>query len=244
MDPKDNQNGFSARLERFVSGRGYYVVLAVCAVVIGVSVWSLLQKPAPEPEASAARTVVAPVPTAVPDATPEPVLSTPEPTPEPVNAESTPVEEVTVTLEDAEETAAQEAFVLPVQGAVQRPYSVAALAYDETMRDWRTHDGVDLAAEAGEKVSAITSGTVTGVFHDDRYGTTVTIDHGDGLVCTYAGLQEIPTVYEGDTVHAGDTIGAVGETNKCEVAQGTHLHFSAAKNGETISPAEFLPALG
>lgn len=244
MDSKDNQNGFSARLERFLSGRGYYVVLAVCAVVIGVSVWSLLQKPVQEPEASAVQTVVAPVPAELPDATPEPVLSTPEPTPEPVSVEQASAEEVTVTLEGAEETAAQEAFVLPVQGAVQRPYSVTALAYDETMRDWRTHDGLDLAAEAGEKVSAITSGTVTGVFYDDRYGTTVTIDHGDGLVCTYAGLQEIPTVYEGDTVRPGDTIGAVGETNKCEVAQGTHLHLSATKNGETISPADFLPALG
>ena len=242
MDSKENQNGASSGLERFLAGRGYYVVLAVCAVVIGVSVWSLLQKPETEPEASAAvKTVVAPVSPDVPETTPEPVLSVPAETPRPTPEDAG---ETTVTLEESAETASQDSFVLPVQGAVQRPYSVTALAYDETMRDWRTHDGVDLAAEAGEKVSAVASGTVTGVFHDDRYGTTVTIDHGNGLVCTYAGLQEIPTVYEGDSVSAGDTIGAVGETNKCEVAQGTHLHLSATRNGESISPAEFLPSLG
>ena len=243
MDSKENKNSLSARLEQFVAGRGYYVVMAICAVVIGVSVWSLLRVPGAGESTTSAQTIVAPIPADVPVIAAEtPTL--PETPAESAEAPVQPEDETTVTLEDAAETAAQAAFVMPVNGTVQRAYSVTALAYDETMRDWRTHDGVDFKAPAGEKVYAITSGTVTNVFFDDRYGTTVVIDHGNGLVCTYAGLQEVPTVYVGNTVSPGDTIGAVGLTNKCESAQGAHLHLSALRNGESVSPAEFLPLLG
>lgn len=54
-----------------------------------------------------------------------------------------------------------------------RAYAMTALVYDETMADWRTHDGIDIAADYGAVVSAMASGTVTQVYHDDRYGTTV-----------------------------------------------------------------------
>lgn len=243
MDSKENKNSLSARLEQFVAGRGYYVVMAICAVVIGVSVWSLLRVPGAGESTTSAQTIVAPIPADVPVIAAEtPTL--PETPAESAEAPVQPEDETTVTLEDAAETAAQAAFVMPVNGTVQRAYSVTALAYDETMRDWRTHDGVDFEAPAGEKVYAITSGTVTNVFFDDRYGTTVVIDHGNGLVCTYAGLQEVPTVYVGNTVSPGDTIGAVGLTNKCESGQGAHLHLSAALNGESVSPMDYIPAIG
>ena len=247
MDSKENKNSFSARLEQFISGRGYYVVLAVCAVVIAVSVWSLLRTPEQDKAGSTASTVIAPVPVDVPAVSPseDPAPAEPtEPSAQPTQAPVQPEEETSVGLVDAVETASQEAFVIPVNGTVQRPYSITALAFDETMQDWRTRDGVDIEAPAGEKVSAITSGTVTNVFFDDRYGTTVTIDHGNGLECSYAGLQEVPTVYVGDTVAPGDTIGAVGKTCKSETAQGAHLHLSAKLNGESVSPLDYLPALG
>jgi murein DD-endopeptidase MepM/ murein hydrolase activator NlpD len=244
MDSKDKNNSFSARLERFIAGRGYYAVLTFCALVIAVSVWAMLREPAKRAQEASVSTVVAPVPADLPAQTPQPSSEPAEQTPAPTEAPVRFDEETTVTLEDTAETEAQTAFVMPVNGTLQRAYSVEALAYDETMRDWRTHDGVDFAAEAGEKVCAITSGTVTGVSHDDRWGTCVTIDHGNGLVFTYAGLQEIPTVYEGDTVSPGDTIGAVGTTCKCETAQGAHLHLSAAVNGASVSPLDFLPAIG
>lgn len=243
MDSKEKKSSFSERLEKFASGRGYYVVLAVCAVVIGVSVWSLLRPAAVGSGGAAASTVVAPVPSEVPVWTPEPDDSVQMPQ----EAAESPVPQETeaeMSEDTAAETVAQDAFVMPVNGTMQRPYSITVLAYDDTMQDWRTHDGVDFAAEAGEKVYAVTSGTVTQVFADDRYGTTVEIDHGNGLVCTYAGLQEIPTVYVGDTVHAGDTIGAVGMTNRCESAQGAHLHLSATRDGQSVSPTDFLPSPG
>ena len=241
MDSKEKKSKFSERLERLIAGRGYYVVLAVCAVVIGVSVWSMLRSPDETRSGASASAIVAPVPADVPVYEPEDAYVPAQTQPEP---EPTPDTDPAATLEDAAQTAAQDVFVQPVNGTVQRGYSVTALAYDETMQDWRTHDGVDIEAPEGEKVSAITSGTVSAVFFDDRYGTTVTIDHGNGLICAYAGLQDVPTVCVGDTVAAGDTIGAVGKSCKCESAQGPHLHLTAMRNGESISPAELLPALG
>ena len=56
-----------------------------------------------------------------------------------------------------------------------------------------------------------------------------------------ANLEQIPTVYEGDTVSAGDVIGSVGETAKCESAQDSHLHLSAKLNGESVNPVDYLP---
>lgn len=64
-------------------------------------------------------------------------------------------------------------YLWPVDGTVTRAYAMTALAYDETMADWRTHDGIDIAADYGAVVSAMASGTVTQVYHDDRYGMTV-----------------------------------------------------------------------
>ena len=140
-----------------------------------------------------------------------------------------------------EETVSEVKAVWPVEGDIQRDYSIDALQYDPTMSDWRTHDGVDLSGESGTKVLAVQAGTVLRVCSDDLYGTTVVIDHGNGLVISYANLEEIPTVYEGDSVSAGDVIGSIGETAKCESSQESHLHLSAELNGESVSPLDYLP---
>ena len=71
-------------------------------------------------------------------------------------------------------------------------------------------------------------------------GTTVVIDHDGGYQTTYANLQATPTVQEGDTVSAGEIIGAVGTTAAAETAQGPHLHFGVTLDGEAVDPQEFL----
>ena len=50
----------------------------------------------------------------------------------------------------------------------------------------------------------------------------------------------MPSVSAGDSVEAGQTSGAVGETALRERADEPHLHFAVYANGDTIDPAEFI----
>ncbi len=130
--------------------------------------------------------------------------------------------------------------VSPVSGEVVTAFSVDELVYNQTMGDWRTHDGVDIEASAGTPVVAACTGTVTAVTDDPLMGTTVVVSHGDGCVTTYANLQAEPTVEVGDDVTAGQVLGAVGATAIAEKSLGPHLHFSVTQNGEAVNPNEFL----
>lgn len=160
MEPNKDKKP-EKRSVRFIEGKGFYIALVLCAAVIGVSAWSLLSGTKTMDSEHDQNTVleVTPAPTIPVPATPVP---TPEMTPEPE-----------IPAEDAAETAAQDKYVWPVDGAVLRPYAMTALTYDETMSDWRTHDGIDIEAKYGAVVSAMASGTVTKVYYDDLYGTTV-----------------------------------------------------------------------
>ena len=66
------------------------------------------------------------------------------------------------------------------------------------------------------------------------------LGYADGYQTTYANLQEMPPVAQGDTVTAGQVIGAVGTTAPAESAQGPHLHFSVSKDGDAVDPDTYL----
>ncbi|MBR3704748.1 MAG: M23 family metallopeptidase [Oscillospiraceae bacterium] len=134
-----------------------------------------------------------------------------------------------------------ERIVMPLAGSTVSVFSADKLMYDATLDDWRTHDGIDICAEAGTQVVAAASGTVISVSEDDRLGVNVRIEHAGGYVTTYASLHPETLVEVGDTVSAGDVIGTVGNTSLSEAALGAHLHFSVTRNGELIDPTAYLP---
>lgn len=218
---------------------GFYVTMAVCLLVVGVSSYFLLfdseENPAPEADPPAETTVTAPAP--IPEEPEEPpVVETISP--EPV-AETPPMPEVEI--DDTPVMAeAPRLTVSPLQGEVLTAFSVDKLVYNATLEDWRTHDGVDISAGLGAAVLAACSGTVEAVTDDALMGTTVTISHGGGYQTTYANLQADPAVERGDAVSAGQIIGAVGATAAAEAAQSPHLHFSVTKDGDAVDPGEFL----
>lgn len=151
---------------------------------------------------------------------------------------SMPEESVTVEVPVVAE--APEPVVQPLEGEVVTAFSVDELLYSATMDDWRIHDGVDIAAQEGDSVVSASAGTVLSVTEDALLGTTVVIDHGNGVEATYASLQEGPMVTAGEQVSAGQIIGAVGTTAASEAAQGPHLHFSVTRDGDAMDPNEFL----
>ena len=131
-------------------------------------------------------------------------------------------------------------IVSPLSGETVAAFSMDELAYSETLADWRTHDGIDIKADAGTQVLAASSGTVLSVADDDLMGTTVVIAHDGGYETTYSNLQSVPTVAPEQYVSAGQVIGAVGTTSLAEASMSPHLHFSVTKDGEIIDPQEFL----
>ena len=247
----------------FISGKGFYLVVLVCVAAIALSGFYLMQgirgtlgavddRPVSgtanitESAAPAVKSTPAPTvrPTAAPTAKPtapaatEAVAATDPPTAAPTSEPAAAATEVPATTAPKPATLV---FTWPVNGRVLADFSVEALAYDVTMGDWRTHAGLDLAADVGAKVKAAAAGTVSSVEDDDLMGTTVTIDHGNGLVSVYANLAGTPTVVEGDTVMTGDIIGAVGATAAAESRQGNHLHFAMTKDGEPVDPRDYMP---
>ena len=231
------ENGRSKRADKFFAGKGFYIVLALCIAVIGISAISIALNfdSGEAPELDPGLSLSNPTEQI---ATPPVITPTPE-----VKADIEDGEGIVVKTWKSDETYEQPAaWVWPVKGEIEREYAVETLAYDVTMKDWRTHDGIDVLADKGTVVRAASDGTVESVTQDDLYGTTVTIDHGNGLKSTYSNLADKPTVKQGDSVSSGDVIGSVGATALCEVGQSSHVHIAMSKDGNSVDPRKYLPS--
>lgn len=239
-----NQNRWK-KLGDFLLGKGFYIVLFLCVAAMGISGYYLVRSVSGgETEDQA----VTGNPTVVlPDSSAQTAPKAEKP------AEKTPEQKSTVQEEkdDPEalpQTQAQDqttrdvvVYTWPVKGELLRGFAVETLSYDQTMGDWRTHAGVDIAAEVGRKVWAAGEGTVSEVYEDPMMGVTVVIEHPDGVTSTYSNLAADPLVTVGDTVDTGAEIGAVGETAIAESAMEPHLHLEMTKEGAALDPVSLLP---
>ena len=133
----------------------------------------------------------------------------------------------------------EQAIMMPVNGEILNAYSEGELV-KTTGGVWRTHDGIDIAAEVGTKVKAMTSGTVTDVYSDPLWGCCVVVDHGNTLRGCYYGLAPDLNVTVGDKLNAGDFIGSVGNTADIESDVGSHLHFALKYENQWIDPISYI----
>ncbi len=131
-------------------------------------------------------------------------------------------------------------YTWPVTGDVINTYSDGQLVKSETMGDWRTHDGIDIAASKATPVKAAADGTVSAISNDDMMGTCITIDHSDGMQTIYCGLNEEVQVKVDQEVQSGDVIGSVGTSNQLESAEPEHLHFAMKKDGKYVNPQDYI----
>lgn len=132
-------------------------------------------------------------------------------------------------------------FIMPVTGQITFDYARDKLVYSKTLEDWRTHDGIDIAAERGTPIKAVSDGVVTDIKKDPRYGITVIIDHQNGLKTVYANLASDEMVNPNQIVKQDEIIGSVGNTAIFESAEQSHLHFEVLKDDKLVDPKSYLP---
>ena len=216
------------------SARGYYIALILCAAAVGITSYVYSRTAIEEEEVLLHEQQIIPVGTMMPEED-IPVLATEAPAQpkQTIPTESTPRPSVSKKLKTQ----------VPVSGQQIYDYSMEALSYNETTRDWRVHNGVDFAAEEGTPVCAAADGTVYTIYEDDAMGNTVVIRHEGGYTTRYASLSGDLAVKVGDPVTVGQTIGYAGSTALVETTMGSHVHFSVTSQDNPMNPADFF-ALG
>ena len=124
----------------------------------------------------------------------------------------------------------------PVEkGDVIKKYSPKDPIQSLTMKDWRTHNGIDISGAEGASVHAVESGIVSEIKQDPLLGNIICIKSSDHEL-SYCGMTNVSVVEEGVHVMAGETIGYIG-TIPSEQNDEPHLHLEAFAGGEHIDPA-------
>ncbi|HIX13747.1 MAG TPA: M23 family metallopeptidase [Candidatus Anaerofilum faecale] len=248
-------NNRSNPLVSFLRGKGFYLVLAGCILAAAACSFVAIRNMMTELNENAGQTpqegdaewdldIDLPDTPVEQKADSVPVPSTPVPSPAASSSGSSSAQSQQAPSsgssapEEPADVPAQ-SYVRPVPGQTSLAYSGDELIFNETLGDWRTHNGADLAAAAGDEVKSVMAGTVAKAEEDGNWGGVVEVDCG-GIVLRYAGLQLPLQVAAGDTLEAGQTLGLVGEV-PCESVADSHLHFEALADGQYVDPAPYLP---
>ncbi|AWW26445.1 murein hydrolase activator EnvC family protein [Acetobacterium carbinolicum] len=120
-------------------------------------------------------------------------------------------------------------YVWPCYGEITSPFGWRT---HPIWGDTRFHAGIDIGASSGTPVAVAGNGTVISAGWNGGYGNCVIVDIGNGLSAVYAHLSAI-YVSSGETVSAGQTVGAVGSTGD---STGAHLHYEVRLYGSPIDP--------
>lgn len=113
-------------------------------------------------------------------------------------------------------------------------FSGNELVYSATLGDWRTHNGADYAAPAGESVTAAKAGKVVSVSEDALWGGVVEVEDANGVTWRYCGVAD-PAVKAGDSVTAAAALGTAGSI-PAETSGDAHIHLECVKGGAYLDP--------
>ena len=129
---------------------------------------------------------------------------------------------------------------MPVNGEIIQAYNVDSLVYSETLKEWTTHSGMDIAGDLGDEVRAALAGKVESIEEDPLQGIVITLDHGNGLKTVYIGLSTKDMVKEGQQVEINQVISGIGRTAGFEITEDPHLHFEVWLDGEIQDPQDYI----
>ncbi len=229
-----------SKLTRFLNGKGFYATLGICLIAVGVSAWTTLSSGSKGPdtavESSTSSGLIQKVSSDVPVDKPAEDVPADSSTPIPSNDEETqPLNPSESTPQTETATPVAKYFIYPVVGEIIKGFSEEELQYSLTYNDLRLHTGIDIKASVGTAVKAAGEGVVLSTVKDPNWGTTVTINHGNGITAVYAGLADKVTVKKGDIVKAGTVLGPLS-TIPCESVDAPHLHLEFYQKNKPINP--------
>jgi murein DD-endopeptidase MepM/ murein hydrolase activator NlpD len=98
------------------------------------------------------------------------------------------------------------------------------------------HPGLDIAAPFGTPVHATADGIVAFAGKDGGYGKLVSIDNGYGVTTRFGHNSQI-FVHQGQKVHRGDVISAMGSTGR---STGPHVHYEVRLHGLPVDPVNYI----
>jgi len=242
---------------KFANGKGFYLVLLLCIAVTGVAGYAVMRptpppnvpvvQPSPwtfpSPNPSPTQPAIAPQPTpthqpAMPSPQQTPPVYAPQPSP---TAAPTSPPVVNIDEEPYQDVMATDFFVRPVDAELPADFADNELTFNPTLGVWRFHGGLDIFAPVGTPVVAVADGQVEYITVDMFLGHKVVIAHPGGLTSVYANLDAAPDISIGETVTAGQTIGAVGTSAPSKQVQAAHLHFEMHQDGSHVNPLLYLP---
>ena len=215
--------------KRGSNNRFFYIALSVCAVAVaGVAVATFSSPTADIKEPAS--------PTAPPSSSTSryTTSSTTKPTAKPTSKPTAkPTDSVDVAVNPSE------LFVLPLSNEVSHSFSGETLVYSKTMKDWRTHNGVDFVGEKGQTVKAATDATIGSITTDPLWGDVIELKLGADTVLRYCGAKAATDLKVGDKVEVGQAIATLTEI-PCEAEEVTHLHVEVLNKGKYIDPVALI----
>ncbi|WP_110588285.1 M23 family metallopeptidase [Microbacterium suaedae] len=110
----------------------------------------------------------------------------------------------------------------------------------QSLGSGRGHEGLDLLVATGTPIYAVHGCVVTYAGYSGAYGNLVTLNctvNGNSVEVRNAHMSAI-NVSTGQTVSAGQQIGAVGSTGR---STAPHLHIEIRVNGGLVDPLYYLP---
>lgn len=145
-----------------------------------------------------------------------------------------------ITTDNVEVSAQALQFVMPVSGEFILDYAMDSHIYSKTMRDWRTHSGVDIAASKGTPVKVVADGVIRDIKEDPRFGIVIVVEHSDRVKTLYANLGSKSMAAPNQKVKKGDVISSVGTTAIFESADPPHLHFEVLIDDKPVDPKQYI----
>ncbi|MEF9983929.1 MAG: M23 family metallopeptidase [Oscillospiraceae bacterium] len=242
-----NSKNVKEKFVKFISGKGFYAVLAVCLIGAGTAAWVAVDRTINSIEENNKQIVeenssknephwdfdeVEETKKNQPDVKVNDDTKDQSPKTEKAKDKTTNSEKSSATKQIRPEVLT---FVMPIEGEIINNFSDGKLVKDVTLNEWHTHNGVDIKSTEGAAIVAVATGKIENITKDKLWGGTIEISHTDGTTAIYSGIIVMDNLKVGDMVRQKQQIGKADKV-PCEIACEPHLHFAMKKEDKWINP--------